>query len=979
MRTSRWRSSVPVALVAVALASLGSFATPQSGARAATLVLLHGTISDIAGPSAATTVEATSADGTFDANTTTNATGQYSLHVPAGGVYLSLFASGSTAALDHVNALEAFTDTFTATADTQEDFTWPGPANAQVEVVDSVGAGVGGVNVNTAASAGGDAGTLSDGSTPIRFDYSINVPVGPILPNDAGAPALTCTTDPSGHCSLPTVIGTDTFFSTDRYETMPGDPSYPSIVTGTEAIITADPTPVSLTLVDASSTVFLDGTVSDVGGPAAGTVVTAGSSNGASSVATTDASGAYALHVFPGDVYLTFTAGSATLAVDHVTSLEAGISDVLSVPADTQEDFTWPGPATARVTILDSNDNAVVGATVNGSGAGGGSAGTLSDGTTPVAFNYVIEVPAGPVGPRDSGAAPLTCTTDAAGECSLPTVIGASASYATDPYETVPGDPSYPSLTTHADALISTDPTLVTLTLVDGSATVLLHGIVTDAAGAAAGTIVTATSGGDATSVATTDGNGAYAVHVLPGDVSLAFEAGTATKAVDHVNTLSAGTEGGLTIGSDTQEDFTWPGPATAQVTVVDATGHAVAGVTATTFAGGDGEAGTLSDGTTQVAFSFGIIPPQGPSGPRPYDTGGPNLTCLTDAAGHCSLQSVIGTHAFYTTDPFDVVPGDHSYPSLIASAFAQIDADPTGVTLTFDNLGSVASAGLVPGTVLAVSPDGTSITGMSNAAVAGNVLPNGNAVVVGALSYVVHVDPGGSADVKLKLPAGSAPTAVFKQQGASYVDVSSISTIVGDTITMHLVDGGLGDSDLSANGLIVDPIIPVRPPSGPPPQVSGFSPSKGPIGTVVTISGTGFSHATVVRFGGTNAASFTIASDKKITAVVAAGTTTGTVSVSGPGGTGTSAKAFQVTAPPVPVVSNFNPPKGPPGTVVTISGSGFTGATAVRFNGVNAASFVVMSDDTIVAVVAAGTSSGLISVTTAGGTGSSGKPYKVT
>jgi hypothetical protein len=284
-----------------------------------------------------------------------------------------------------------------------------------------------------------------------------------------------------------------------------------------------------------------------------------------------------------------------------------------------------------------------------------------------------------------------------------------------------------------------------------------------------------------------------------------------------------------------------------------------------------------------------------------------------------------------------------------------------------------------VQGTVLAVSPDGTSITDMSNAAIAGNVLPNGDAVVIGALSYVVHVDPGGSVDVKLKLPAGSAATAVFKLQNGAYVDVSSISTIVGDTITMHLVDGAVGDSDHAQNGLIVDPIIPVRPPSGPPPQVSNFSPSKGPIGTVVTISGTGFARATAVRFGTTPAASFSIVSDKKIVAVVGPGTTSGPIKVLGPGGSGTSSKAFQVMAPPAPVVSNFNPPKGPAGTVVTISGSGFTGATAVRFNGVNATSFVVVADGTITAVVAPGTTSGPISVSTAGGTGISGKSYKVT
>ena len=40
---------------------------------------------------------------------------------------------------------------------------------------------------------------------------------------------------------------------------------------------------------------------------------------------------------------------------------------------------------------------------------------------------------------------------------------------------------------------------------------------------------------------------------------------------------------------------------------------------------------------------------------------------------------------------------------------------------------------------------------------------------------------------------------------------VSQIATISGDTITLHLTDGGLGDSDGMANGVIVDPVVPVQ------------------------------------------------------------------------------------------------------------------------------------------------------------------------
>ena len=54
-------------------------------------------------------------------------------------------------------------------------------------------------------------------------------------------------------------------------------------------------------------------------------------------------------------------------------------------------------------------------------------------------------------------------------------------------------------------------------------------------------------------------------------------------------------------------------------------------------------------------------------------------------------------------------------------------------------------------------------------------------------------------------------------------VDVTSLATISGDTLTMHLTDGGLGDADHEANGVIVDPLVPVRIPTTNRPQSIAF------------------------------------------------------------------------------------------------------------------------------------------------------------
>lgn len=160
-------------------------------------------------------------------------------------------------------------------------------------------------------------------------------------------------------------------------------------------------------------------------------------------------------------------------------------------------------------------------------------------------------------------------------------------------------------------------------------------------------------------------------------------------------------------------------------------------------------------------------------------------------------------------------------------------------------------------------------------------------------------------------------------------------------------------------------------------PTISSFSPASGPVGATVTITGTGFTGATAVAFHGTAAASFTVSSDTRISATVASGTTTGTVSVTTPLGTATSVTNFTVTV--APAISSFNPGSGPTGTSVVITGSNFTGATAVAFNGTAASSFVVNSATQITAVVAAGATTGKITVTTAGGTATSASNFTVT
>ena len=160
-------------------------------------------------------------------------------------------------------------------------------------------------------------------------------------------------------------------------------------------------------------------------------------------------------------------------------------------------------------------------------------------------------------------------------------------------------------------------------------------------------------------------------------------------------------------------------------------------------------------------------------------------------------------------------------------------------------------------------------------------------------------------------------------------------------------------------------------------PTVTSFNPNSGPPGTSVTITGTSFTGATSVTFNGA-AASFAVNSSTQITATVPSAATSGPVAVTTSAGTGTSSTNFTVTAPAAPMISSFTPTSGQVGTSVTISGSGFAGATKVAFNG-TAASFAVDSNSQITATVPSGATSGPIAVTTSAGTATSSSSFTVT
>ena len=96
-------------------------------------------------------------------------------------------------------------------------------------------------------------------------------------------------------------------------------------------------------------------------------------------------------------------------------------------------------------------------------------------------------------------------------------------------------------------------------------------------------------------------------------------------------------------------------------------------------------------------------------------------------------------------------------------------------------------------------------------------------------------------------------------------------------------------------------------------PTVAVISPTAGPLGggTLVTITGTGFTGATAVDFGTNAATNLTVVSDTSITADSPAGTGTVDVTVTTPGGTSATSPADQFAYVAAPTVAGVSPAAG--------------------------------------------------------------------
>ncbi len=158
------------------------------------------------------------------------------------------------------------------------------------------------------------------------------------------------------------------------------------------------------------------------------------------------------------------------------------------------------------------------------------------------------------------------------------------------------------------------------------------------------------------------------------------------------------------------------------------------------------------------------------------------------------------------------------------------------------------------------------------------------------------------------------------------------------------------------------------------PPAVLSLSPNTGgTVGTtLVVITGSSFTGATSVSFGGTPASSFTVNSPTQITAVAPAhGAGLVNVTVTSPSGTSPVTAGDQYTYVTSTAVISLTPDDDAiaGGSTIIITGSSFIGVTAVSFGATPATSFTVNSPTQITAIDPAG-AAGAVNVTVTGAGG---------
>jgi IPT/TIG domain len=487
---------------------------------------------------------------------------------------------------------------------------------------------------------------------------------------------------------------------------------------------------------------------------------------------------------------------------------------------------------------------------------------------------------------------------------------------------------------------------------------------------AAGGTTVTITGSGLSNASSVSFG-GAVGSVISNTDTSITTVAPAGTGTVDVQVTTPNGVS---PVSSSDRFTYSSPQPSVSGITpnsgpvtggtAVTISGNGFTGATTVSFGGNPGVINSVA-GNSIVATS-----PAGVTGPV-------DVTVTTPG----------GTSPTSSLDKFNYGP----FISSIAPATGSTSGGTT-VTITGTGLSGASSVNFGSGVAAPTSSTATSITVVTPPGAAGAVavsttvggipsnVKNGGFTYTTAAPTVTSISPtsgptAGGTVVTITGNGFTGATAVdFGGVAATGVSVNGAGTSVtatspagtaGSTVAVTVTTPG-GTSASVANGQFTYGAT-----------VGHLSPTSGLItgGTTVTITGTGFTGATAVNFGATPGTNLVVNSATSISVkspAHAVGPVDVTVVVGGVASPTSPNDVFTFQYP-VPVVGSMTPNVGKSagGDTVTITGSGFTGATTVSF-GANPATIVTNTGTTLTVTSPAGTAKAIVDVTVTGPGGTS-------
>jgi hypothetical protein len=503
---------------------------------------------------------------------------------------------------------------------------------------------------------------------------------------------------------------------------------------------------------------------------------------------------------------------------------------------------------------------------------------------------------------------------------------GGAACGTIQPYNAAPGE-------IYNAPAIAPNPSTVTLTATS----------ITDPTKSATATITLFQTTPNITSLSPTSGPAGMSVTIAgtnfgasQGTSTVTFNGAAATPTSWSSNSIIVSVPSGATTGNVvvTEAGFASngvpftvvPAPSITSLNPTSAPVGASVTITGTTFGASQGTSTVTFNGTaaTPTSWSPTSIVVLVPSG-------------ATSGNVVVSVAGLVSNGALFT-----VVP-----PPTISSLTPASAAVGAGVTIAGTNFGSSQGTGTVTFKGIAATTtswNATSIVAfVPSGAATGNVVVTVAGVPSNAVVFTVLPIPTITSLSPTSGPAGTAVTITGTNFGATqgtstaaFNGTLATPTSWGSTTIVVPVPTGAttGNVVVTASGFASNGV-----PFTIPPSITSLSPTFGPVGTLVTITGTNFAAffqgTSTITFNGTAAAP-TSWSDTSIVVPVPSGATTGNVVV-GARGFASNGVNFTVT----PNISGLNPNTGPAFTSVTVSGSNFgasQGTSTVTFGGIGVA-----------------------------------------